>query len=121
MRDKFRAVRELPEAEQAKASERNRAEVREKVAAFLTPEQKTRYAEMAAEAAAQRGGGGGGGGSGRVWILGGDGKPQAVPLKLGLTDGSMTEIISGDIKEGAEVITGLQATKSAGAAAPRLF
>lgn len=118
MRDKFRAVRELPEAERAKASERNRAEVREKVAEFLTPEQKKRYAEMAAEAAAQRNGSGG---SGRVWILGDDGKPQAVAIKFGLTDGSMTEIISGDITEGAEVITGLQAPKSSGTAPPRLF
>ena len=118
MRDKFRAVRELPEAEQAKASERNRAEVREKVAAFLTPEQKTRYEEIGAEAAAQRSGGGG---SGRVWILGADGKPLAVPLKLGLTDGTMTEIISGEVKEGTEVISGTQAPKAAGAPAPRLF
>lgn len=118
MRDKFMAVRDLPEAERTKASERNRAEVREKVAAFLTPEQKKRYDEMGAEAAAQRTGVGG---NGRVWIVGSDGKPQAIPLKLGLTDGSMTEIISGEIKEGTELISGTQPPKTAGAPAPRLF
>ena len=118
MRDKFMAVRELPEAERAKASERNRAEVRERVALFLTPEQKKRYDEMGAEAAAQRTGTGG---NGRVWVLGADGKPQAIPLKLGLTDGAMTEIISGDVKEGTEVISGTQAPKPAGTPAPRLF
>lgn len=118
MREKFQAARDLPEAERTKASERNRAEIREKVAAFLTPEQKKRYDEMGAEAAATRAGVGG---SGRVWLLGGDGKPQAVALKLGLTDGSATEIISGDIKEGNEVITGTQTAKASGAPAPRLF
>lgn len=118
MRDKFQAARDLPEAERAKASERNRAEIREQVATFLTPEQKKRYAEMGAEAAATRSGTGG---PGRVWIVGSDGKPQAVALKLGLTDGSMTEVISGEIKEGSEVITGTQTAKASGAPAPRLF
>ncbi len=120
MRDKFRAARELPEAERAKASERNRAEVREKVAVFLTPEQKKRYEELNAEAAAARSGGGG---SGRAWIVGADSKPQAVSLKLGLTDGSMTELLSGDLSEGTEVITGQQTAKSGGGGLPmpRLF
>jgi HlyD family secretion protein len=118
MREKFQAARDLPEAERAKASERNRAEIREQVATFLTPEQKKRYAEMGVEAAATRSGTGG---PGRVWIIGSDGKPQAVALKLGLTDGSMTEVISGEIKEGSEVITGTQTAKVSGAPAPRLF
>lgn len=118
MREKFQAARDLPEAERAKASERNRAEIREKVATFLTPEQKKRYDEMGAEAAATRSGTGG---SGRVWVLGSDGKPQAVALKLGLTDGAATEILSGEIKEGSEVITGTQTAKASGAPAPRLF
>jgi HlyD family secretion protein len=124
MRDKFMAARELPEAERAKASERNRAEIREKVAAFLTDEQKTRYTQMNAEAAAARSGAGGG--EGRVWTLDSNGKPQAVTIKLGLTDGSMTQIVSGEIKEGSEVITGQQqatktATTTGGGPGPRLF
>ncbi len=124
MRDKFMAARELPEAERTKASERNRAEIREKVAVFLTDEQKTRYTQMNAEAAATRSGAGGG--EGRVWTLDANGKPQPVTIKLGLTDGSMTQIVSGEIKEGSEVITGQQATKpatanSGGGPGPRLF
>jgi HlyD family secretion protein len=121
MRDKFMAARDLPEAEKTKAQERNRAEIREKVAAILTPEQKKRYAEMAGEAQAARTGGGG---SGRVWIIGADGAPQAINVRLGLTDGSMTEVVSGDIKEGSEVIVGLQTAsgaKPAGMPGPRLF
>ena len=124
MREKFRAARDLPEAEKNKAFERNRAEIREKVAVLLTPEQKKRYEEMAAEAQAARAGGAGG--SGRLWVLGEDGNPKSISVRLGLTDGSMTEIISGEIKEGSEVIVGLQSANNAakpatGAPGPRLF
>lgn len=123
MRDRFRAARELPEAERNKAISRNRAEIRDKVSAILTPEQKTRYEAMAAETQAARASGGGG--SGRIWIPGSDGKPRAIEVRLGLTDGTMTEIISGDIKEGSEVIVGLQTPaggkKSSGMPGPRLF
>ncbi len=120
MRDKFKAARDLPEAEKGKAQERNRGEVREMVSAILTPEQKKRYDEMAGEAQAARAGGGGG--SGRIWIIGEDGKAKAVDVRLGLTDGSMTEIVSGDIKDGQEVIVGQQAApKASGMPGPRLF
>ena len=120
MRDKFKAARDLPEAEKGKAQERNRGEIREMVSAILTPEQKKRYDEMAGEAQAARAGGGGG--SGRIWIIGEDGKAKAVDVRLGLTDGSMTEIVSGDIKDGQEVIVGQQAApKASGMPGPRLF
>ncbi|MCM2290329.1 MAG: efflux RND transporter periplasmic adaptor subunit [Sulfuritalea sp.] len=120
MRDKFRAARDLPEAEKAKAQERNRSEIREKTAAILNPEQKKRYDELASEAQAVRAGGGGG--SGRIWIVGEGGKAKAVEVRLGLTDGSMTEIVSGDIKEGQEIIAGQQAAaKATGMPGPRLF
>jgi len=119
MRDKLRAARDLSEAEKVKAQERNRTEIREQIAAILSPEQKKRYDELASEAQAARSGGGG---SGRVWILGGDGKPKGIDVRLGLTDGSMTEIVSGDVKEGQEVIIGQNsATAKAGAPGPRLF
>ena len=44
---------------------------------------------------------------GRVWQLK-DGQPLAVPLRLGVSDGKMTEILQGDVKEGAEVILGTE-------------
>ena len=87
---------------------------------MLTPAQKKRYDEMAAEAQAARSGGG----SGRVWVIGEDGKPKAVQVRLGLTDGSATEIVTGDLKDGDEVIVGLQSTTAkpaAGAPGPRMF
>lgn len=68
------------------------------------------------------GGAGGGGGSGRIWTIGEDGKATAVEVRLGLTDGSMTEIVSGDIKDGQEIIIGQQAVpKASGMPGPRLF
>lgn len=41
-----------------------------------------------------------------VYIKGADGTPQAVQITTGDTNGSMTEVLSGDLKPGAQVITG---------------
>lgn len=46
----------------------------------------------------------GGGGRGLVWVLR-DGKPVAVPVRTGATDGSYTEV-TGGLKAGDQVITG---------------
>src|SRR4029077_7306640 len=43
---------------------------------------------------------------GSVFVLGPDKKPVEKKLMLGLTDGAMTEFISGDLKVGQEVIVG---------------
>ncbi|MEK7879610.1 MAG: hypothetical protein AAB285_07095, partial [candidate division NC10 bacterium] len=48
----------------------------------------------------------GGGLSGRVWILGPDGNPKPVMVRLGITDGNLTELVDGDLSEGREVIVG---------------
>jgi HlyD family secretion protein len=45
---------------------------------------------------------------GRIYRVGPDGDPQAIPVRLGVTDGSYTEIIRGDVQEGAAVIVGAQ-------------
>jgi HlyD family secretion protein len=42
----------------------------------------------------------------RVWILDQFGKPQPVPVQIGISDGSSVEITGGDIKEGDQVIIG---------------
>jgi HlyD family secretion protein len=41
-----------------------------------------------------------------VWVLGQDGKPQSRRIKVGLTDGSATEVVEGNLQEGELVITG---------------
>jgi len=60
---------------------------------------------------------------GRLWIAGADGKPEAVAVRTGLSDGTSTEIIEGPLKEGDEVILGggeapAPAKKAGG---PRMF
>jgi HlyD family secretion protein len=54
-----------------------------------------------------------------VWQLGADGKPQAVPVQLGISDGAWTEVKSGNLKEGQPVILGtLSKDASAASASP---
>jgi HlyD family secretion protein len=52
-------------------------------------------------------------GQGRVWILR-DGKPVALPVGLGIDDGSFTEIVRGDLEAGDKVITGESGGPSGG-------
>ncbi|MBP7080208.1 MAG: HlyD family secretion protein [Rhodocyclaceae bacterium] len=59
---------------------------------------------------------------GRVWVVGSDGSPLSVEVGLGLGDGKMTEITTGDLTEGSEVILGQAAAKAAATpAGPRMF
>jgi HlyD family secretion protein len=41
----------------------------------------------------------------QLWILR-DGKPTALPVKLGLDDGAYTEVVKGDVRPGDELIIG---------------
>jgi HlyD family secretion protein len=43
---------------------------------------------------------------GSVWVVGADGKAVEKKLVLGITDGAMTELISGELNENDEVIVG---------------
>ena len=45
---------------------------------------------------------------GRIYRVGQDGNPQAVHVRLGATDGAYTEILRGDVQEGAAIIIGAQ-------------
>lgn len=47
-----------------------------------------------------------------VWLMGADGKPQPKRIKIGITDGSNTEIVEGDLKEGDTVIIGQSVSSS---------
>jgi HlyD family secretion protein len=58
-----------------------------------------------------------------IWVLE-NGKPKRVSVTLGISDGNHTEIVSGDLKEGQQVIVeSLKKGKSAsgGPAGPRMF
>jgi HlyD family secretion protein len=54
-----------------------------------------------------------------VYVLGEDGKPKAVKVTLGITDGQFTVVKSGDLKEGDPVITAsLMKTSASGSSSP---
>jgi len=87
--------------------------------AQLTPEQRAQFQQrlqqMTPEERAQLrsrregaggNGGNGGGAFGRVWVLR-DGKAQMVRVRTGVTDGTATAVVGGDLKEGDQVITGV--------------
>ena len=44
--------------------------------------------------------------TGRVFVLDDKGRPTPTPLRLGITDGRVTEVLAGDLREGQPVITG---------------
>ncbi|MGH7164404.1 MAG: efflux RND transporter periplasmic adaptor subunit, partial [Nitrospiraceae bacterium] len=46
-----------------------------------------------------------------VWRLGAGGDPEAVPVQIGISDGNATELLRGDLKEGDEVIVGVDSSK----------
>jgi len=48
-----------------------------------------------------------------VWVLSQDGKPERRRITVGLSDGSSTEVVDGDLKEGDMVITGQTLSSSA--------
>ncbi|MEB3223157.1 MAG: efflux RND transporter periplasmic adaptor subunit [Candidatus Sericytochromatia bacterium] len=53
----------------------------------------------------------------RVWVLRG-GEPAAVPVQTGITDGSLTEIVSGELQAGEAVITEAAGGAAGGAGRP---
>ncbi len=50
-----------------------------------------------------------------VWVLR-SGRPQMVPIRVGLSDGSTTEVVEGDLHEGDPLIIDASANETAGAA-----
>jgi len=114
LRQKLGAMRELPEADRAKAGARARAEMRARITEMLKPEQKLKYEEIAAESAGRASGASAG--RGRVFVIGAGGRPAMVSVRTGLSDGSMTEMATGELKEGDQVIVG--AAQSGGTASP---
>ena len=99
-RDKIRALASEDKAERRKQVERFRAESRSRIAEVLNPEQRARYEAMGTSR------GRGSATAGRVWIPGEAGRPMAVDLRTGLSDGSFSEIVSGEVTESTQVIVG---------------
>ena len=77
-----------------------RRQMMQKLEALLDPEQQRLYRELTAEAAASRGT------RGRIWTVGPAGDPVPTNVMIGISDGSRTEILRGEIGPGDQVIVG---------------
>lgn len=119
-RPKFAAMRDATPEDRPKVRERIMSELRAKINDFLAPEQKTKYAALLAEMGSRTSS------RGRIYLLNEQGKPVAYNVRLGITDGTSTELIvspnapNADVfKEGATVITGVIGAGSTPAAGAR--
>ena len=95
------------ESERRKHAERIRSESRSQIASVLNPGQRAGFERIVAELF------GGRSSMGRVWIIDADGSPKPVDVRIGLSDGSSTEIASADLAAGREVIVGFAETGKA--------
>jgi HlyD family secretion protein len=107
-RQQMVALQGLPDMERQGQARKIREATRGRIREILTPEQRAKYDELAAGGGDPRSGA-----PGRVWVLEGD-KVKAVALTLGISDGSATEVLRGELREGQEIIVG-----TAGAAGGR--
>jgi HlyD family secretion protein len=122
-RNKFMGLRDLPEEARAKAGAAIRAEMRARIEDILKPEQKDKYAQIVAESAGRSG-------TtqttrGRIYLLV-DNAPKLVEVRVGLSDGTMSEVRGDGVSEGADVIIGVQGGASGSGPAqkgspPRMF
>jgi len=118
-RQKSARIRDLrTEADRRREIERIRAETNARIAEILTPEQRPAWERLLAESGSR-----GQSAVGRLWTPE-NGQPKPVDVRLGLTDGTSTEVLGGGFTEGAEVIIGTvdpraPAQPSAGGGLPR--
>jgi HlyD family secretion protein len=109
-KSEFQEIRERSKPEETQG--RIRALMRQKIWGFLTEEQKERLKETGrtTERTQAR--------PGRVWIVTPEGKPAAVEIMVGITDGTFSELVRGDLQEGAEVVVEEIFTKRARPSTP---
>ncbi|MGL6113177.1 MAG: efflux RND transporter periplasmic adaptor subunit [Rubrivivax sp.] len=119
-RPRFAELRNLGEGQRGKARDRILADMRALIGEQLTPEQQPRYQKLLAELAGRQTT------RGRIYLLPEGGKPRAYNVRLGISDGVMTELIvapnspdAGVLVEGATVITAVVTAATGNAAAPR--
>jgi HlyD family secretion protein len=99
-RQKFARVRDMKgDGNRRREAEKIRAETNARIGEILTPEQRPAWERVLAESGAR-----GASSAGRIYVLEG-GEPKALEVRLGLSDGTSTEVLSG-VNENQEVIIG---------------
>lgn len=106
-RDRIRALSAEDPEERRKQAERLRTESRARIAEILDPDQRARYEAMNASRQA------GGVISGRVWVVDDTGKLRSVNVRIGLADGTYSEVVGGVLQEGTQVVIGTRTDKMA--------
>jgi HlyD family secretion protein len=97
----IQAARKTGGAEEAKAKGKElRASLRIKIRSLLTEEQKKKYEQMDRRPESVQGPTQ----VYKVWVPVPEGRPVPVDITTGISDGSYTEVASGGLKEGQEVI-----------------
>ena len=96
-RQEIQEIRQKSKPEEARV--KIQSLIREKLKGMLTEDQKRKLDETNASTQVERK-------SGRIWIVSADGKAAPVSVVIGITDGAFSEIISGDLSEGTDVIVG---------------
>lgn len=79
--------------------EKIRKELQTSIMRILNSEQRTLYEQMQAESQPKKG---------TIWHLDKNGKPAAIPVTLGASDTSFTEVTGEGVSEGMEIITNIR-------------
>ena len=112
-RQEFQEISEKMKPEEAKV--RIQGLLRQKIGGILTDEQKQKLKEQSQSSQAEQGK------PARVWILSPEGKPTPLSIVPGITDGTFSEVISGDLREGTGVIVEETSTKKSQSSSPSPF
>jgi HlyD family secretion protein len=110
------AARKAGGAEEAKAKAKElRAATRIKIRSLLTEEQKKKYEQMDQRPDSTQGPAP----TYKVWVQVPEGRPQPVDITAGISDGSYTEVASGALKEGQEIIVEASSGNNKAGASPQ--
>jgi HlyD family secretion protein len=95
-RQEFQEISQKMKPEEARG--RIQDLIRQKISGILTDEQKQKLKELSDSSQSEQEK------PGRVWVLSPEGKAVSISIVVGITDGTFSEVISGDLKEAMEVI-----------------